>query len=202
MDKKRKVYAPFSLTSEAGVAQTPVEGYIDVNQAVYPIVNTGEVNENGKWVGVKSDDIEFKGFSRDELIANGTAFLTPTGPNAADNFIDMSGFRSLFIAILPTGITGSGDVRVEAVMGPSNSESRFANLTPVNAGNPLRGALANSNAGSMSNLLLDSADGMFADVWNIYYIESNLAGQILLHFKLTTNTGVEAFFEFAYMRLI
>ena len=59
MDKKRKVYAPFSLTSEAGVAQTPVEGYIDVNQTIYPTVNTGTVNENGTWAGVKSNDTEF-----------------------------------------------------------------------------------------------------------------------------------------------
>ena len=59
MDKKRKVYAPFSLTSEAGVAQTPVEGYIDVNQVIYPTVNTGSVNENGTWTGVKSRDSEF-----------------------------------------------------------------------------------------------------------------------------------------------
>ena len=40
MYKKRKAYAPFSQTIEAGVAQTPVEGYIDVNQTIYPTVNT------------------------------------------------------------------------------------------------------------------------------------------------------------------
>ena len=56
---KRKAYAPFSLTSEAGVAQTPVEGYIDVEQKIYPTVATGTVNENGKWEGVKSDDTDF-----------------------------------------------------------------------------------------------------------------------------------------------
>ena len=59
MDKKRKVYAPFSQTSEAGVAQTPVEGYIDVNQTIYPTVNTGVVDEKGQWAGVKSDDADF-----------------------------------------------------------------------------------------------------------------------------------------------
>ena len=52
MERKRKAYAPFSQTSEAGVAQTPVEGYIDVNQTIYPTVQTGVVNENGTWVGV------------------------------------------------------------------------------------------------------------------------------------------------------
>ena len=56
---KRKAYAPFSLTSEAGVAQTPVEGYIDVEQNIQPTVATGTINENGKWAGVKSSDEEF-----------------------------------------------------------------------------------------------------------------------------------------------
>ena len=64
MAKERKAYAPFSLTSEAGVAQTPVEGYIDVRQEIYPIVSTGTINENGKWTGVKASDDEFIGFGR------------------------------------------------------------------------------------------------------------------------------------------
>ena len=68
---KRKAYAPFSLTSEAGVAQTPVEGYIDVEQKIYPIVSTGTINENGKWAGVKSDDTEFFGFTKAENVTNG-----------------------------------------------------------------------------------------------------------------------------------
>ena len=71
MEKKRKVYAPFSLTSEAGVAQTPVEGYIDVNQVIYPTVSTGTVNENGKWVGVKASDTEFIGLTKAVAISNG-----------------------------------------------------------------------------------------------------------------------------------
>jgi hypothetical protein len=64
MARKRKAYAPFSLTSEAGVAQTPLEGYIDVDQQIYPTVNTGTVNENGKWSGVKSNDVEFIEFTK------------------------------------------------------------------------------------------------------------------------------------------
>ena len=71
MDKKRKAYAPFSLTSEAGVAQTPGEGYIDVNQSIYPTVNTGTINENGKWAGVKSDDNEFFAFTKHVAVPNG-----------------------------------------------------------------------------------------------------------------------------------
>ena len=74
---KRKAYAPFSLTSEAGVGQTPVEGYIDVEQKIYPTVQTGVVNENGKWVGVKASDTEFRNFTSDVLIANGGSITVP-----------------------------------------------------------------------------------------------------------------------------
>ena len=59
MPDKRKAYAPFSLITESGVSNAPVEGYIDVNQEIQPIVSTGVVNENGTWTGVKSDDKEF-----------------------------------------------------------------------------------------------------------------------------------------------
>ena len=64
MTQKRKAYAPFSLTSEAGVGQTPVEGYIDVNQMIYPSVDTGVIDENGEWKGVQANDKEFKFLQR------------------------------------------------------------------------------------------------------------------------------------------
>ena len=45
MSKDRKVYAPFSLTSElGGVTQTPVEGYIDVEQRIKPTLTVGSVD--------------------------------------------------------------------------------------------------------------------------------------------------------------
>ena len=199
MDKKRKVYAPFSLTSEAGVAQTPVEGYIDVIQTVFPSVTTGSINENGKWTGVKSDDAEFKGFTKDELIADGTEIAVPTGPNAADNFIDMTGFSNMFIAIKPTR---AGEVRIDAIMGPSNSETRFANLTPVNAGAALRG-LFDPRISTFGQILLETTETLTADVWNIFFIGTNrLQGQKNLQFKITNNSGGESTIEFAYMRLL
>jgi hypothetical protein len=97
MEKKRKVYAPFSLTSEAGVEQTPVEGYIDVNQTIYPIVNTGVVNENGKWTGVKSDDIEFKGLTKELKVTRAGSYgLTVVfGPsNSESTYLNLSPFAA------------------------------------------------------------------------------------------------------------
>ena len=200
MDKKRKAYAPFSLTSEAGVAQTPVEGYIDVNQSIYPVVNTGVVNENGKWEGVKADDSEFRIFAADLLVGNGAAIEVPTGPAAEDNFIDMSGFNSMFIAFK---VTNTGNYRIEAIMAPSTYS--FSNLTPVNEGAVLRGNTNAWNGSSLSeigNLVLDSSDTLTADKWNIFAIQDRLAGQKSFQLKVTNNSGGDSDIQFAYMRLV
>ena len=196
MDKKRKAYAPFSLTSEAGVAQTPVEGYIDVNQAIYPTVNTGTINENGKWAGVKSDDREFFGQTRAVAIPNGGEFLAPDTSEVSH--LDMTGFVDLFLAIKPSR---GGAYGIQAVMGPDTV--RFANLEPVNAAVELRGLKRNDSSASMSNLLVDSSDSLTADVWNIFTIQSVLQGQKNLQFKITNSSGDTAsFVEVAFMRLV
>ena len=131
MDKKRKAYAPFSLTSEAGVGQTPVEGYIDVNQVIYPTVNTGTVNENGKWVGVKASDDEFIGFTKAVAVANGGEALFPDTNNHPS--IDMTDFRTIFLAFKSSR---TGNIAMEAIMGPDTVA--FANLQPVGSGATLR----------------------------------------------------------------
>jgi hypothetical protein len=201
MDKKRKVYAPFSLTSEAGVAQTPVEGYIDVNQTIYPTVNTGTVNENGRWTGVKSNDLEFKGFTKDEAIADSTTILVPTGSNANDNRINMEGFKDIQFALK---ITNTGNYAFSAIMGPSNSENRFLNLSPVNAGENLQGAGAGVRgpADRLDVLFEDGADNMTADAWHVFTIFNVLANQNNLQFKVTNNSGGNSDIEFAYRRLV
>ena len=197
MEKKRKVYAPFSLTSEAGVTQTPVEGYIDVNQTIYPTVSTGTVNENGKWVGVKASDDEFIGFTRDELVADGSGILVPSGPKEDDNRINMTGYTDLFIAMKPTR---TGNYRFAAVMAPDTTP--FANLSPTNAGNELRGNIAQAAPADFEFLFLDSAESCAADIWNIFIIGSVLREQKNLQISITNNSGGESTMEFAYMRLL
>ena len=203
MNEKRKVYAPFSLTSEAGVAQTPVEGYIDVNQTIYPTVDTGSVNENGKWVGVKASDDEFLGFTKDETIANGGHVLVPTGANAADNFIDMTGFEDLFIAIKTTN---GGNFQISAIMGPSNSETTYANLSPLNSGAALKYKsnpdTASDGRYNFVDVFSDTQEALTADVWNIFMIQSRARNWKNLQFKLTNDSGAEADIEFAYMRML
>ena len=192
MEKKRKVYAPFSLTSEAGVGQTPVEGYIDVNQVIYPTVNTGTVNENGKWVGVKSDDRDFMGFTKAESISNGGSALFPDTTEFPS--INMADYRYVLIAFKPTQ---AGNIAIEAVMGPDTEP--FANLSPVRAAVTLRG---NEDFSSViEDLMKDSAETLAADVWNIYRID-RMKGQRNLQFFVTNNTGAINTIEFAFMRLV
>jgi len=195
MAKERKAYAPFSLTSEAGVAQTPVEGYIDVVQKIFPSVTTGTINENGKWTGVKASDNEFIGLGKVEGIADSGEVFLPDTTNVPK--IDMTGFKSLFIAIKPTS---AGNYRIEASMG-SDAEP-FANLSPVNPLTPLRGLTINRNIDTFDDLLVDSAETLVADFWNIFYIQGSLQDQKNMRFKIINNTGSATDIEFGFMRLI
>mgnify|MGYP003137255720 CR=1 FL=1 len=191
---KRKAYAPFSLTSEAGVAQTPVEGYIDVEQKIYPIVNTGTVNENGRWAGVKASDEQFIGLTKAEGIANGGQVLFPDTGNFPS--INMTGFNDIFVAIKPTN---GGTYKVKAVSGPDTIP--FANLSPVNSGTPMRGAY-NPAAENMNSLLLDTSESLTANVWSIYYIEQRLKSQRNMQFEVTNDSGDISTVEFGFMRLL
>ena len=196
MARKRKAYAPFSLTSEAGVAQTPLEGYIDVDQQIYPTVNTGTVNENGKWSGVKSDDAEFFGFTKHVQVANGGATLSPDTGEL--NFIDMTGFTDLMIAMRPSA---AGNYGIVAVMGPDTN--RFANLNPVATGENLRGNSFPASTDDIAQLLNQSTEAYdIADAWKILYIHSRLKGQKNLQIKITNNTGGASTMDVAFMRLV
>lgn len=195
MTKKRKVYAPFSLTSEAGVAQTPVEGYIDVNQAIYPTVSTGTVNENGKWTGVKSDDSEFIAFDRAVDLGDGGSSAFPSTNDFPS--LNMEGFRNIFLALKPSN---GGAYALEAIMGPDTV--RFANLEPVRAGSSLRGNIDPRGSG-IDGLFSDAAETLTADEWNIFYIGvDRLANQRNMQIRVTNNSGANSTVEVAFMRLI
>ena len=118
--------------------------------------------ETGK--GSKSSDKDFIAFQTDLGIANGAEILTPSVNPDGTWPLDMTGFSSLLIAIKPTN---GGNVAITAVMGPADVS--FANLTPVNAAADLRGNLGAGNSG-FSNLLLDSADSLTADVMEYFYV--------------------------------
>jgi hypothetical protein len=200
MTQKRKAYAPFSLTSEAGVGQTPVEGYIDVNQMIYPSVDTGVIDETGQWQGVKASDKEFIAFTKDEVVPNSGEILTPSTNPDGTWPLDMTGFRKLFIAIKPTR---TGDYTIKAIMGPDSV--RFANLSPVNAAATLRGSNPSATGNTLSNLFSAAAESLTADVWNIFIIgatNDELISQKLLQFSITNNSGGNSDIECAFMRIV
>ena len=196
MAKERKAYAPFSLTSEAGVAQTPVEGYIDVRQEIYPTVSTGTINENGKWTGVKSDDPEFMGFSRSVQLASSGVALFPDTNNHPS--IDMSGVRHLQFAIKSSR---SDTIKINAVMGPETVA--FANLKGVAAAADLKFVSASRYVDeTFDNVLNDTSELMSADEWRLFTVLDRAQGQKNMQIKIENNAGDPTDFEFAFRRLI
>ena len=196
MDKKRKAYAPFSLTSEAGVAQTPVEGYIDVNQSIYPTVNTGTINENGKWAGVKSDDLEFMGFTKAEGIASNGTFLAPDTNNHPS--IDMTGFRHLQFAVKATN---AGVVQLNAVLGPDTTKT--LNIQPVEAGANARFLSASPlSTTTFDNVLNDASDNVFAGTWQLFTVLDRFTGFTNIQIKVTNKDASSNDYEFAFRRLV
>tara|TARA_R100001594_G_scaffold31030_1_gene57925 strand:- start:403 stop:993 length:591 start_codon:yes stop_codon:yes gene_type:complete len=196
MEKERKAYAPFSLTSEAGVAQTPVEGYIDVVQKIFPSVTTGSINENGKWTGVKSDDEDFIGITKAVAIGSGATTLFPDTNNHP--LIDMTGFNDLQIAIKSTR---AESIALKAVFGPDIK--RFANLDPIATGTTAKlTTLSRSTDDAFTPVLDDTAEVTVADAWIIYTIIGRAKGQKNLQIKLTNNGGDPTDYEFAFRRLV
>ena len=194
MAYRKKAYAPFSLSSEAGNTVQPVDGFIEVDQYIQPIVNTGVIDEQGTWRGTKASDSTFIAMQTDNGIANGATILTPSSNADGSWPLDMTGYKSLFIAIKPSN---GGNYAITAVMGPASSS--FANLSPVNAAATLKGALDRND---MDTTLVDSAESLTADVWNIYIIGNQLQSQKLLQFNIVNNSGGSSDIETAFMRLV
>ena len=189
MARKRKAYAPFSLASEAGVAQTPLEGYIDVEQQIYPSVNTGTINEKGRWTGVKSSDTEFIDISKATQVDDGVSEYFP-----ADQ-IDMSGFTSFQFAIRPSN---TGNHLFTITQGPTTS--KVLNLTPVNALETLR--IVDPIGTTFEDVLSDT-EALTANVWTVLTItDPRLTGQTNFKVRVRNNTGSPEDIEFAYRRIV
>jgi len=191
----RKVYAPYSQSGE-NVAQTPLEGYIEIEQVVQPTIETGFVNENGLWIGNVSSDSEFSIHTDGTEIANSANFITPS-VNADGTWpLDMTGFTDVIIGLKPTN---GGNYAITAVMGPDSNS--FANLSPVNPAATLRGATA-IGSNNTENLYSDTSESLTADVWNIIVLTNILANQKLLQFNIVNNSGGISTIETAFMRLV
>ena len=195
MDKKRKVYAPFSLTSEAGVAQTPVEGYIDVNQAIYPTVNTGTVNENGTWAGVKSNDTEFMGFTKGVAIADQGEFLVPSTNNHPS--INMEGFRHLQFVLKASS---TADTQIFARAGPDTEKCLNVSLR---AGQDLRIAAIGDPANDVgfAVALSDTSETIY-DEYVLFTVYDRLKDQNNIQLLIKNVSGSDRDYEFGFRRLV
>jgi len=194
MVRNRRGLAPWSLAREAGIESATVDGTIEVPQYVQPVLDTGFVDEKGDWKGAKSSDKDFIALQIDLGIANGANFITP-GQNPDGSWpLDMTGYSDLFLAIKPTN---GGNYAVTAIMGPADVS--FANLSPVNAAATLKGAIRRND---FDTALVDSADSMTADVWNIFIIQDQLKHWKTLQFNIVNNSGGSSDIETAFMRLV
>ena len=194
----RKSIAPWSERVNEGLIDQPIDSEILASQSLRPTVNTGLIDQTGIWKGNVSSDTNFIAMQTDSGIANGGNFLTPSA-NADNTWpLDMTGYNDIYIAIKPTN---GGNYKIEAVMGPDSVS--FANLNPVNAASILRGTISpDAGDDSFGNVIVDAAESLTADVWNIFLIGSRLKEQKLLQFKITNNSGGSSDIETAFMRLV
>jgi len=194
MPSERTGYAPWSLTREAGVQSATVDGTIKVPQNIQPVLDTGFVDEKGDWKGVKSSDEQFTIDVTHEAVANGATVLSPQ--RADHDFIDMTGFSDLFIAIK---VTNTGNCAIRAIMGPDTNT--FANLTPVNGAAAIR-VIPVEGTDAFETAVDDAAENLTADVWNILFIQSRLTDQKMMQFQITNNSGGNSDITFAYLRMV
>lgn len=196
MAYKRTGYAPWSLTREAGVQSATVDGTIEVPQYIQPVLDTGFIDEKGNWQGIKSSDEQFFGTTKHVEVPNGGSTLSPD--NGDINFIDMTGYSDLMIAMKPST---AGNYKIVAVMGPDTNS--FANLSPVATGENLRGNSFPASTDDIAQLLNQSTEAYdTADAWKIIYIHSRLKGQKNLQIQIVNNTGSASTMEVAFMRLV
>ena len=194
---RRKSNSPWGSAYKEGLPSTAVNDSIEVDEILYPSVNTGTIDvATGQWEGVTLSDQDFTIDTRHDAVANGATVLSP---QATPDYIDMTGYTSVIIAIRPSN---GGNLNISAVMGPAHNS--FANLTPLNAAADLRGnTSANESESGLYTLFSDTSEAVTADVWNIFVINQNrLADQKVLQFKIVNNTGGESNIDFAYMRMI
>ena len=192
MPYNRKAIAPWSTEREQGIESATVDSNIETPQYLQPVVNTGTIDLNGNWIGNATSDRVFKIDAAHLAIANGGDVLVP---QAQPDFIDMTGYTDVFIAIKPS--TG-GNYAIVAVMGPDTNT--FANLTPLASARTLR--IFEDQSATSESAVNQSAEDCQSDLWNIFGIQGRLANQKNLQFKLTNNSGGNSDITFAYLRVV
>ena len=195
---KRNANSPWGSAYKEGLPTTAVNDTIDINQELYPSVDTWFIDvKTGKWNGIVASDEQFDIMQLDEGVANGASFLTPSTNPDGTWPLDMTGYSDLFIAINPSA---GGAYALKAVYGPATVP--FHNLTPIDAANEIRGNVRGSSGTDFGDIILDSSETLTVDVWNIFYIQDKLENQAVLQFSITNNTGSASNVQTAFMRMV
>ena len=190
-----KEYAPWSRETSDGLITSAVDSHVRVSQDVIPALNVGTIDRlTGKWEGAQVSDSLFLVDATAEAVANGASFLFPQ--RSDHEYIDMTNFNDLFIAIKPSN---GGNYAIQAVMGPDTYP--YANLSPVAAARPLRGTTSTTPTAFVT-ALIDGAEDCQTDLWNILSIKTALANQKLLQFSITNNSGGPSNIQFASLRVV
>jgi len=188
--------APWSVSREAGIQSATVDSTIEVPQYLQPVINTGDIDLKGNWKGIVSSDEQFLIDPVHIGVPNGAAVLSPQ--LAEQQYIDMTGFSTIFIAIKNSSGSTFG---IEAVMGPDTYP--FANLSPVNAATTIRIMNGSpSTQDGFNNAVQDGSEALAADTWNIFRIADRLGNQKLLQFKITNSSGGNSDIQFASLRVV
>ena len=193
----KRTNSPWSKTYKEGLPTTAVDDHVSIDRAVSGTITTGVIDSaTGQWKGVTVSDDNFTIDAVHESVPNGGDILCP---QATPQYIDMTGFNDLLIAIKPSN---GGNIALDAVMGPA--DNYYANLSPVNPTAVLKGAYTGRNdmSAPFYSLLSDTGESLTVDVWNIFIIQTLLKEQKLLQFEITNNSGDASNIQFAYMRLV
>lgn len=193
-----KTITPFSTRAKEGATDAPLGDFVNVEQNITSVADVGHYDINtGRLTGVPTSDRVFIAYELNAEVANGGYILAPSANADGSWPLSMVGYNDIALAIKPSN---GGNFKIEGVMGPDSNS--FMGLSPVNAAALLRGNKGGSPA-DVDNLLLDSAESLTVDVWNIFMIkEAQLANQDLLQFKLTNNSGDISNIETAFVRFV
>jgi len=192
----KRTNSPWSKTYKEGLPTTAVDDHVNIDNTVVGAITTGVIDSaTGQWKGITVTDDNFTIDATHEGVPNTGVVLCP---QATPDYINMKGFKNLFIAIKPTN---GGNVAIEAVFGPAHNY--FANLTPIRSGSGVRIATDGepSDEGVYSGFY-DATEALSADVWNIYNIQGRLSDQQVLQLQITNNSGGESDIQFAYLRVV
>lgn len=182
----RKVYAPYSTSGEQ-VGQTPLTGYVDVAQAIYPAVNTGQVSTDGEWSGVIVSDKLFFDFQTDLAIAN-------SGEVLSNKTISTYGYSKVNLAIQ---VSRAGDYFFETIYGGDVNDN-YLNLNPLHTGGSLKATKDNGSA--FSSILSDQESLGSTNVWFIFQVVD--IGDFQFKFKITNQSGGNSDIQMAVQRLV